>query len=214
MKKILLRILMAIGIFILILVINLVLFNLTASRITEGVPITATGSGQSALLVLDLQEGSTGEASANDSYKKQSQDLIMQVNQLVKEAREKDWPVIYVRSEVVNPLINILNNTMARGSEGAKIDGRLIPGPDYIVTKRKNDSFRGTELDEILEENQVERLVIVGLDAEHCVFSAIQAALNRGYDVAAIPEGIIAVEEADKIRMIGEYRELGVEIIE
>ena len=84
----------------------------------------------------------------------------------------------------------------------------------HIITKRKNDSFRGTALDEILEENQVERLVIVGLDAEHCVFSAIQAALNREYEVVVVPEAVIALEEADKVRMIREYRELGVEIIE
>lgn len=206
--------LMAIGAFILILVINLVFFNLTASRITEGVPITASGSGQSALLVIDLQEGTTGEVSSSESYKSQSDKLIGQVNQLVEEAGEKNWPVIYVRSEVANPLINILNNSMARGSEGAEFDRRLIPGSDHIITKRKNDSFRGTALDEILEENQVERLVIVGLDAEHCVFSAIQAALNREYEVAVVPEGVIAVEEADKVRMISEYRELGVEIIE
>ena len=206
--------LMAIGAFILILVVNLVIFNITATRITEGVPITASGSDQSALLVIDLQEGTTGEVSVTDSYKKQSQELILHVNQLVEEAREKNWPVIYVRSEVVNPLINILNNTMARGSEGAEIDRRLIPGSDHIITKRKNDSFYGTSLDQILVENKVEKLVVLGLDAEHCVFSALKAALNRGYEVAVVPGGIIAVEEADKIRMIGEYRELGVEIIE
>ena len=206
--------LMAIGAFILILVINLVIFNITASKITEGVPITASGSGQSALLVIDLQEGTTGGVSVSDSYKEQSQALITYVNQLVEEAREKNWPVIYVRSEVVNPLINLINNSMARGSEGAEIDRRLISGSDHIVTKRKNDSFDGTSLDQILVENKVEKLVVLGLDAEHCVFSVIQAALNRGYEVAVVPEGIIAVEEADKIRMIGEYRELGVEIIE
>ena len=60
----------------------------------------------------------------------------------------------------------------------------------------------------------MENLVVLALEVEHCVFSAIQAALNRGYEVAVVPEGVIAVEEADKIRMIGEYRDLGVEIIE
>jgi len=52
MKKILLRFLLALGVFILIVVVNLVIFNLTASRITEGTPITKTGSGHTALLVI------------------------------------------------------------------------------------------------------------------------------------------------------------------
>ncbi len=64
-----------------------------------------------------------------------------------------------------------------------------------------------------LQENFTEKLVIVGLDAEHCVYSAIRAALNRKYDVAVIPNGIIAGEEEVKIRMLREYRKLGVEIL-
>lgn len=214
MKKILLRILLALGVFILIVVVNLVIFNLTATRITEGIPITKTGSGHTALLVIDIQEGTTGESSYIEGYKKQSERLIRNVNQIVEEALRKNWSVIYIQSEVVNPLINLINNTMARGSEGAKLDKRLSINSDLIVTKLKNDSFLKTNLDQILQKNRTEKLVMVGLDAEHCVYSAIQAALNRGYEVAVIPEGIIAGEEDVKKRMLGEYRKLGVEIIE
>ena len=153
--------LMAIGTFILILVINLVIFNITATPITEGVPINRSGSDNTALLVIDIQEAYTGEISATEGYKKQSEAFITHVNQLVEEARENDRLVIYVKSEVVNPLINLINNSIARGSEGAEFDGRLIPGSDHIVSKRKSDSFNGTSLDQILVENQVERLVVV-----------------------------------------------------
>ena len=193
--------------------INLLVFGHFASKITEGVPITSTGTGNTALLVIDIQEGTTGEASAIEAYRDQSDSFIRNVNQIAEVAGEKGWPVIYIKSEVVNPLINMLNSTMARDSEGAELDKRLslVPGP--VITKRKNDSFNKTKLDEILAEKQVEKLVIVGLDAEHCVFSAIQAALNRGYKVAVIADGIIAEEEADKIRMLDTYRELGVEVL-
>lgn len=214
MKKILLRILLAIGSFILIVVINLFVVGYFASRITESVPINKTGSDNTALLVIDIQEGTTGEASASESYKEQSELLIRSVNQIVKEAGEKGWSVIFIKSEVVNPLINLLNNTMARGSEGSKLDKRLIVSSNLILTKRRNDSFNKTSLDQILKERQVEKLVIVGLDAEHCVYSTIQAALNREYSVEVIPDGIIAETEEDKTRMLNTYRELGVEIIE
>ena len=40
MKKILLRLLMALGVFILVVVANYFIFSLIATRITEGVPIT------------------------------------------------------------------------------------------------------------------------------------------------------------------------------
>ena len=213
MKKIVLRLLLVLGIFILAMVANLLIFNLTASKITEGVPIAITGTGNTALLVIDIQEGTTGEYSAIEGYKTQSEKLIRNINQIVEQASEKNWSVIYIQSEVANPLINLINNTLARGSEGAEFDKRLsiLDGP--VITKRKNDSFNKTRLDEILTEKQVEKLVIVCLDAEHCVYSAIQAALNRGYEVAVFADAIISGEEAVKIRMLGEFRELGVEIL-
>ncbi len=214
MKKILLRILLAIIAFILIVILNLVVFNMTTSKITEGIPITTSGTGQTALLIIDILEGTTGNISATESYKDQAEDLILNVNRIAEKAYEDNWTVIYIRSEVVNPLINLMNNTMARGSEGAKLDQRLMLASDYIITKRKNDSFNGTELDQLLVENNIEKIVVTGLDAAHCVNSAVQAALNRNYQVAIIPEGIIAAKEADMARMMLEFRELGIEVIE
>ncbi len=214
MKKILFRLLMALGAFILILVINYVVINIISTKVTEGTPINTSGSGQTALLVIDVQEGTTGVTSTTESYQKQSDGLIRNLNQMVKEARDKNWTVVYIQSEIANPLINILNNSMARGSVGATLDKRLDVNSDLIVTKRRSDSFSHTNLDQILEENQVEKLVVVGLDAAHCVNSTIQAALNRGYEVAVIPDGIIAGEEAVKERMMGEFRDMGVEFIE
>jgi nicotinamidase/pyrazinamidase len=214
MKKILLRILLAIAAFILIVILNLVVFNMTAKKITEGVPIPDSGRNQTALLIIDIQEGTTGTISATQSYKNQADELISNVNHFAEEALEKGWTVIYIHSEVVNPLINLINNTLARGSEGANLDHRLMLASDHIVTKRKNDSFNGTDLDQLLIENNVGTIVVTGLDAAHCVHSAILAALNRNYQVAIFPEAIIAAEEADMERMMTEFSELGVEVID
>ncbi len=213
MKKILLRILLALGVFILIVVANYFVFNLMASKITEGNPISSSGSENTALLVIDIQEGTTGDISAIEGYRKQSEELIGNVNRIIEEAQEKNWPVVYILSEVANPLINLINNTMAKGTEGAELDHRLVVVSDQIVAKRRNDSFNKTNLDQILVDRQIESLVIVGLDAEHCVFSAIQAALNRGYKATVIADGIISGNEENKIRMIEEFREMGVEVL-
>ena len=213
MKKILIRTLIVIGSIILILLINLVLFTFIASRTTEGVPITASGSDNTALLIIDIQEGTTGTISVTESYKDQSDELIRNLNLITQTALEKNWSIIYIRSEVVNPLINLLNNTMARGSEGAELDKRLIPMSETVVTKRRNDSFNKTTLDQILEENQTGKLVVVGLDAISCVNQTVQAALNREYQVSVIQEGIISEKDSEKNRILDEFREMGVEIL-
>lgn len=213
MKKILLRLLLVIGLIIAVLVINLVIFNFTATRITEGVPISHAGSGNRALVVIDIQEGTTGGVSYVESFRLQSGELIENLNLLTEEAEAKGWPIIYIISEVANPLINILNNTLAKGSPGVEMDKRLEIRSDYIVTKRKNDSFTNPELDSILTRNRVDRLTLVGLDAAECVYHTALAALNRGYRVQVVQEAIISKTEADKAEALQDFRELGVEIV-
>ena len=152
-KRILLRILLVLGLIVAVLVVNLVVFGITAAKVTEGVPIENRDTESVALLVIDIQEGTTGSASITESYISQSEALIKNVNNLVADAVAKDWSIVWVRSEVTNPLINILNSTMARGSVGAELDRRLDTSTGLVVVKKKNDSFAKTPLDSFLEEN-------------------------------------------------------------
>jgi nicotinamidase-related amidase len=211
-KRIAVRLAIFFGIFVLILIANLVIFNIVASQVTEGVPIENRDPGRQALLVIDIQEGTTGSTSGNERYVSQSDSLITYVNRLVQEGKDKGWTIIWVRSEVVNPLLNMLNNTLARGSEGAKLDGRLMRTAGLEVVKRRNDSFNRTSLDSILEKEKIGHLVIAGLDAEHCVLSAIQAASSRGYGLTVYRETVIADEEGIMNEMFNTYEALGVEI--
>lgn len=211
-KRIALRLLLFFGIFVAILIVNLVVFNRVASKVTEGVPIEDRDPYRVALLLIDIQEGTTGEASATKNYIRQSESLIASVNSLVNTAKENAWTIIWVRSEVVNPLLNILNNTLAKGSLGAELDRRLDNSAGQVVVKRRNDSFLNTPLDAILEEKGIGHLVIAGLDAEHCVLTAIQAATNRGYQLTVYEETVIAEEEALMPEMLKAYQDLGVEI--
>ena len=211
-KRRALRLLLFFGIFVAILIINLLIFNVVASQITEGEPIENRDPDRVALLVIDIQEGTTGSTSETKGYIRQSESLVASVNTLVGRAREKGWTIIWIRSEVVNPLLNVLNNSLARGSLGAELDGRLDTSVGQVVVKRRNDSFLNTPLDAILEENGTGHLVIAGLDAEHCILTAIQAAANRGYPLTVFEETVIAKEDELMPEMLETYKNLGVEI--
>ena len=195
-----------------ILIANYVIFGITASKVTEGVPIENRDPERVALLVIDIQEGTTGSTSITDSYISQSESLIANVNKLVADALEKGWSIFWIRSEVTNPLINILNSTMARGSVGAELDGRLDTSSGQVVVKKKNDSFADTPLDALLEENGIGQLVVAGLDAEQCVLTAIQAASNRNYELIVFEETVIAEDEVAMAEVLETYKELGVEL--
>jgi len=211
-KRIALRLLLVFGIFVLILVVNFVIFQKRATQVTEGEPIENRAPGQVALLVIDIQEGTTGSISVSEGYVRQSESLIKQVNRLVADAAEKGWMVIWVRSEVSNPLINILNSTLARGSKGAELDERLETSVGQVLVKKKSDSFLNTPLDEILKEEGIGQLMVAGLDAEHCVYSTIRAASNRGYKLTVFKETVITEDVSDLPNILDSYKEMGVEL--
>ena len=212
-KRILLRILLVLGLIIAVLAVNLVIFNITASKVSEGEPIQNRDPDKVALLVIDIQEGTTGGSSALKALVAQSEELISHTNRVIEEAGNRGQLIVYIRTEVVNPLLNVLNNTMARGTEGAELDHRLLTGEGPVVVKRKNDSFLGTELDQILAEHRISRLEVVGLDAAQCVRSTILAAQNRGYHISVVDDAVISKTEELKTQAINEFREMGVEIL-
>lgn len=212
-KRILLRILLVLGGIIAVLAVNLILFNITAAKVSEGEPIQNRDPGQVALLVIDIQEGTTGGSSALKSLVAQSEEFISNTNKVIEEAAGRGQLIVYIRTEVVNPLLNVLNNTMARGTEGAELDHRLLIKEGPVVVKRKNDSFLGTELDRILEEHLISGIVVVGLDASQCVRTTVLAAHNRGYHISLVQEAVISKTPELKHQAFNEFRALGVEIL-
>lgn len=211
-KKVALRLLLLFGIFVAVLVVNLVIFTRVATRITEGTPIENRDPERVALLIIDIQEGTTGAASVTEAYIRQAGSFISDVNRLVHKAEEQGWMIIWIRSEVVNPLLNVLNSTLAKGKLGAELDSRLDHSQGQVVVKRRSDSFNRTELDTLLKEMEVGQLVVAGLDAERCVLSTIQAAANRGYQISVYEGTILAKDEERMAGILDTYRGLGVEV--
>jgi len=212
-KRIILRVLLLLGLVVAVLAVNLLIFNIAASKISEGTPVTDADPENTALLVIDIQGGTTGNPSAIEGLKEQSEQFIRRVNAVVEDFHKRDQLIVYIRTEVVNPLLNVLNNTMARGSEGAELDPRLLIEPGPVIVKRRKDSFLGTNLDQILTDHHIGQVVLVGLDAGQCVKSTAQASINRGYQVVIVDSAVIAKTEALKAEAMDDFREMGVEIL-
>lgn len=212
-KKILLWSLLAIILVIGVLFINVKVREKKSTIVTKGKPIENYQSNNSALLVIDIQEYTTGVVSINEVFKKSADDLIQKINRIIEKSVELEIPVIFIRSEISNPLINLINNSAAAGSQGAQLDSRLTIVSDYIVTKDIQDAFSNPILDSILIQNEISSLFVVGLDAAHCVNSTIEGARNRGYEVAAINDAIISDPDSVTIQMLNEFEIKGVEIL-
>jgi hypothetical protein len=68
MKKIIISIVSIPVLFVLILVINYIIFQHIVVQISKGEPITQKDTVKQALLVIDIQEGTTGNYSDYDYY--------------------------------------------------------------------------------------------------------------------------------------------------
>ena len=199
--------------FILILTVNFIIFEKNASFASKGQPIEDYGKNNSALLVVDIQEATTGETSLNSFYKMHAEFFIKRINRIVDNFKKRNSPVIYIRTEVANPFINLLNSSFAKGGSGCKFDKRLESNSDFQIVKSSNDAFTNTKLDSVLISNKVNELYIVGLDAAYCIKITSKAALNRNYKVNLIKEAVLSESEEMKDRMITFFKHSGIKIL-
>ncbi len=212
-KKIIFGIVGAIILFIVIVIVNLIVLGKNESIISKGQAIEIYNENNYALLVIDIQEATTGDVSMYPFFKKNSDVLINNINQIAERFKNQNIPVVYVRSEITNPLVNLVNNSYAKGHPGAQYDKRLKIVSDLEVVKKYKDSFRKTNLDSILTSNKVNELYIVGLDAAECVNGTVEAAQNRNYRVNLIEEAILSKSGEMKDSMIVNFKARGVRII-
>lgn len=126
---------------------------------------------RTALLVIDVQNGVVGGAHDRDR-------VIANINSLVAKARSEDVPVIWVQHS---------DDQLVKGSDEwqyvAEIDRHES---EPVVHKSYGDSFEDTDLEALLAERGVGRLVVAGAQTDQCIRSTLHGGFVRGYDVTLV----------------------------
>src|ERR1700694_4705540 len=126
-----------------------------------------------ALLVIDVQNGVVGGAHERDA-------VVANVGSLVEQARRAGVPVVWVQPS---------KEQLGTGSDTWRIVPELTPGDaEPLVEKTYGDSFENTTLETVLSGLGVGRLVIVGAQTDACIRSTLHGALVRGYDAALVSD--------------------------
>jgi len=211
MKKILLRVLLILGIIVILIIgYGLITYN-QFSTVSQGEPIPEYSTPGSALLVIDIQEGTTGTYSTVPHYKNQADSLITTINTLINKADQKNIPVIYIYHQNSNILHNFISGgKMKKGSPGTKIDSRVHIVTDLLFPKHKMDAFSNPQLDTYLRNKHIDHLYITGLDAVFCVDRTVRAALNRNYKVTYITDAVICYSYEKKQQILDTYRDMNI----
>jgi nicotinamidase-related amidase len=127
----------------------------------------------SALLVVDVQNGVVADAYERDR-------VVANVSTLVDRARSEDVPVIWVQHSDAG---------LQPGTEAWEYVPELRRlDSEPLVHKTYGDSFEATDLEDVLAERRVGRLVLAGAQTEACIRSTLHGALVRGYDATLVSD--------------------------
>lgn len=126
---------------------------------------------KTALVIIDAQNEMFDPA--NPVH--QSEQLLENLQSLIKKARSVDAPVIYVQHNDAG---------LIEGTDFWQIHSSVTPEEsDPVVQKWTPDSFHETKLLELLKNNGIQNLVIAGNQTEHCVDATTRRASQLGYNV-------------------------------
>lgn len=91
---------------------------------------------------------------------------------LLKRFRDKDRTIIHIAHNA---------------SKGAEFHPDVMPlEEEKVIVKDEVSAFNGTELLPFLQENQIERLVICGMQTHMCVEAAVRAGYDLGFECVLV----------------------------
>jgi nicotinamidase-related amidase len=143
---------------------------------------TLPGRTKTALLIIDVQNGVVDGAHERDV-------VVANINALIGQARASEAPVIWVQHS---------DDGLPLGSEEWRYVPELVrDDSEPLVQKSYGDSFEATDLEEVLAERGVGRLVVTGAETDACIRSTLHGAFTRGYDVTLVGDAHTAGDRTE-----------------
>jgi nicotinamidase-related amidase len=124
-----------------------------------------------ALIVIDVQNAVIAEGAHREA------EVLAAISDMAERARAARTPVIYIQHNEDWP-------AMRKGADGWRIHPAVAPKPgETTIDKTASDSFQDTPLQAELDRLGARRLVLCGLQTDHCVNATVRSAFAKGYDV-------------------------------
>jgi nicotinamidase/pyrazinamidase len=168
--------------------------------------------GKTALLVIDMLNDFL--APGGSLYVgAQARDIIPFVAQQIAEFRAQGRVVIFVCDAHASddPEFRAFPAHAVKGSWGAGIIPELTSAPgDYRVEKTRHSAFDDTNLDEMLQQEQVEEVHLVGVMTSICVLSTVKDLFGRRLPALVYRQGVAETHAAALEQM---ERSLGAKVV-
>jgi nicotinamidase-related amidase len=132
---------------------------------------TLVNRPDTALLVIDVQNGVVGEAHDRDN-------VVANIATLIDKARAAGVDVVWIQHN---------SDELPAGSERWQYVPELVRREsEPLVQKAYGDSFEETDLEAVLAERGIGALLISGAQTDECIRSTLHGAIARGYDATLV----------------------------
>jgi nicotinamidase-related amidase len=144
--------------------------------------MTLLKTDRPALILVDIQKGFEdieywgGERNNVDAEKNASK--------LLHAWRTAGLPVFHIQHCSLNP-----RSPLRESHYGNAFQDIVAPqGGEPVIKKNVNSAFIGTDLQQQLTYNKIDKLVVAGLTTDHCVSTTVRMAGNLGYDTHLVTD--------------------------
>ncbi|MBR4950205.1 MAG: cysteine hydrolase [Clostridia bacterium] len=161
---------------------------------------------KTALIIVDMVKDFTDPEGL--VFYPQNREILPKIKEVLSFCREKNALIIFLRhsyraKKYDKNLVNMRKNCI-ENSGGDEIDPMLFVDEvkDYVVKKRRYSGFVGTDLDMILRENGIRKIIIVGTKTNCCIRATVTDAYNLDYIPYVIEECVATnSEEVNRVHL-------------
>ncbi|MBT3337329.1 MAG: cysteine hydrolase [Anaerolineae bacterium] len=134
---------------------------------------------KTALLVVDAQANMFDE----EFCVYNADEIAKNIRYLIETARKAKVPIVFVRNN------GGANDPDQPNTPGWKIHAPFAPlAGEKIVDKTGADAFNGTDLQAFLSAQEIEYLIVAGMQSEVCITSSGERAVALGYQVTLVED--------------------------
>lgn len=134
---------------------------------------TLSGRPNTAVLVIDVQNEIMSGVYNRDA-------VVANISLLIDKARAEGVPVVWVQHSGDNVPID---------SDGWQFVPELSKrAAEPVVHKLYADSFEETDLESVLAERRVGRMIVAGAQTDECIRATLHGAIVRGYDAILVSD--------------------------
>lgn len=148
-----------------------------------------------ALIVIDMLNRYEHEDA--EPLKESARTALPVIEKLIAGAREADGLVVYVNDNHGDWAAGRqeLSDWALGGSDPSLVEPILPPDGTPFVVKARHSIFYGTQLEYLLRQHEITRLVLAGQVTEQCILYSALDAYVRHFDVVLVRDALAHIHE-------------------